>query len=106
MCIHRKFCGFDKWGSSSSFIAIHGLRQWCPLSPLLFLLIVEGLSLLIHRDKRLGMIKGLKLSSMLSITHNLFVDDVVMFGYASFSEWRHFIFIIDLCAADSGMTIS
>ena len=73
---------------------------------MLFLLTVEGFSLLIHKDKWFGLIKGLKFSSTLSITHILFVDDVVMFGYGSSAEWRHFRFIIDLFAAASGMSIS
>ena len=71
-------------GSSSSFFpASRGLRQGCPLSPLLFILVIEGLSLLIEEAKRTGKIKGIKISSKLSLTHLLFVHDVILFGLGS-----------------------
>lgn len=90
----------------SSFSASCVLRQGCPLSPLLFLLMVEGMSILIHKEKRLGRIRGIKLSYTLSITHILFVDDVVLFGFGSCSEWKQFRHIVDLFTAATGMAIS
>lgn len=74
--------------SSSNFVVIvngeptkffkssRGLRQGCPLSPLLFLFIVEGLSRLIQNVRREGNIKGIKVTQLIRITHLLFVDDV------------------------------
>lgn len=56
-----------------------GLRQGCPLSPLLFLFIVESLSRLIHKDQSEGNLKGIKLSQLILITHLLFVNDVILF---------------------------
>ena len=49
------------------------------MSPLLFLLIVEGLSMLINKEKGEGKIAGLNISRILRITHILYVDDVVLF---------------------------
>ena len=67
-----------------------GIIQGCPLSPLLFLLIIEGLNLLIKDAHRNGLIKGINISSSLSLTHLLFIDDVVLFGVGTVEEWKAF----------------
>ena len=66
------------------FKASRGIRQGFPLSPLLFILINEGLSLLIADARAHGLIKGIKISSSLALTHLLFVDDVIMLGIGTF----------------------
>ena len=65
-----------------------GIKQGCPLSPFLFLLVIEGLSKNIQDAKAKGMIKGIKICKNLSITHFLFVDDVLLLGLYSLEEWR------------------
>ena len=57
------------------------------LSTLLFLLVIEGLSLLIGKVKTQGDLHGNKYNSSLSITHLLFVNDVVLFGVGTVKEW-------------------
>ena len=71
-------------GSTSHFFtASRGIRQGCPLSPLLFILVIEGLSLLIDDARRHGLVKEIKISHQLSLTHLLFVDDVILFGFGT-----------------------
>lgn len=82
---------------SESFNCSRGIRQGFPLSPYLFLLIIEGLSLLIARAKKDKRIKGLKVIGSLIITHILFVDDVLLFGDGSLLEWLRYINLF--CAA-------
>ena len=63
---------------SKFFPASRGIRQGCPLSPLLFILVIEGLNLMIADAKNHGLIKGIKISPHFALTHLLFVDDVIL----------------------------
>jgi hypothetical protein len=74
-------------GSASPFFrSERGLRQGCPLSPLLFLLVVEGLSRALSEAKRTGSFSGIKISPSLQVTHLLFVDDILIFNSGSRTE--------------------
>ena len=46
-----------------------GIRKGCVLSPLFFLLVIEGLSILIDLAKKNKIIKGLKVSFSLYVSH-------------------------------------
>ena len=57
-------------GSPSAFFkGSRGIRQGCPLSPYLFLLVIGGLSLLLHDAKEKGAIKGVKITGSIFLTH-------------------------------------
>eukprot|EP00253_Pinus_taeda_P008941 PITA_08941 len=94
-------------GAASSFFkGQRGLRQGCPLSPLLFLLVAEGLSRLISEAKRTGMIKGLEVAANLFITHLLFVDDILLFTNGNLDEVKELKAILDLFMKATGMQIN
>ncbi|GJS84297.1 RNA-directed DNA polymerase, eukaryota [Tanacetum coccineum] len=57
-----------------------GLKQGDPLSPFLFILIMESLHLSFQRVVDNGMFNGIKLSSSLSISHLFYADDAVFMG--------------------------
>ena len=67
---------------------------------------IEGLSLLIEDARTNGRIKGISISPQLSLTHLLFVDDVILFGLGIFEEWVAFKVILDTFCAASGMCIN
>ena len=69
--------------ASPFFQAGRGLRQGSPLSPLLFLLVAEGLSRFILASKAEGSFRGIAISQVLYITHLLFVDDIMIFTNGS-----------------------
>eukprot|EP00253_Pinus_taeda_P014847 PITA_14847 len=94
-------------GAASPFFkGQRGLRQGCPLSPLLFLLVAEDLSRLIMEAKRTGLIKGLEVAVNLFISHPLFVDDIFLFTNGSLSEVKELKIILDLFMKATGMQIN
>jgi len=94
-------------GAASRFFnSQRGLRQGFPLSPLLFLLVVEGLSRLIHTARRAGKVKGIEVAINLFITHLLFVDDILLFTNGSANELVEIKGILDLFLKATGMQIN
>ncbi|GJS47171.1 RNA-directed DNA polymerase, eukaryota, reverse transcriptase zinc-binding domain protein [Tanacetum coccineum] len=57
-----------------------GLKQGDPLSPFLFLLVMESLHISFQRVVEAGMFKGVTLSSSLQISHMFYADDAVFVG--------------------------
>ena len=100
------FAVFINGTPSKTFKVTQGIRQGCPLSPYLFLLIIEGLSLLIAQAKADRKIIELKVTGSIYLTHILFLDDVILFGDGSLLEWIHYKSLINLFCRASGMTVS
>ena len=65
---------------SNLFKMLRGIRQGCPLSPILLLLVVECLSRLIYKNVCDGNLHGTKIDRCLNLIQLLFVDDILMFG--------------------------
>ena len=65
------------------FSTFRGLRQEDPLSPYLFVLIMEAFSCLISRAEEKGFIRGFKVMGRreagASVSHMLFADDTLLF---------------------------
>eukprot|EP00253_Pinus_taeda_P034216 PITA_34216 len=94
-------------GAASPFFnSQRGLRQGCPLSPLLFLLVAEGLSRLIHKARRTEKVKGIEVAINLFITHLLFVDDILIFSNGSPDELKELKGIFDIFLKATGMQIN
>lgn len=95
-------------GSPTAFFKpSRGLRKGDPLSPILFIILVECFGRMIIKDRQQGIIKGLKPTSRKnSFTHQQFVDDVIMGGEASISEARSIKSLLNNYKSGTGQLIN
>eukprot|EP00253_Pinus_taeda_P032662 PITA_32662 len=92
---------------SKTFKASRGIRQGDPISPFLFILAVEGLGSYLKQERIADNIKGLRLwGNELPITHQQFVDDIMLFGEPTVREVRNMKKALDLIAEASRMEIN
>jgi hypothetical protein len=92
--------------ATKTFHCERGLRQGCPLSPLLFILVLEGLSILLKNSQAEGHLTGIKVSGQIHILHILFVDDVLILTSANLAEWTLIHSILNTFCSASGLEIN
>jgi hypothetical protein len=92
--------------ASKAFHSKRGLRQGCPLSPLLFILVLESLSILLKKSKLAGKLSGIRASRLTQILHLLFVDDVIIMTSDSLSEWTEILNILNIFCSVTGLKIN
>ncbi|GJW76620.1 RNA-directed DNA polymerase, eukaryota [Tanacetum coccineum] len=68
---------------TEEFQFFKGLKQGDPLSPFLFILVMESLNISFQRVIDAGMFTGIKLCSTLNLSHLFYADDVMFVG-----QWR------------------
>ena len=75
------------------FGSLRGLRQGDPLSPLLFLIMMEVFSRMLRRVEGAGLIRGFKVEGRRGggecVTHLLFADDTILFCDADEEQILH-----------------
>jgi len=92
---------------TKTFKPSRGLRQGDPLSPFLFIKAIDGLCRLIKARVNSGKLKGLRLwGEKLTITHQQFVDDIVMYGQANLKEAKQLLEILEDFTKASGIEIN
>jgi ribonuclease HI len=92
--------------ATKAFHCERGLRQGCSLSPLLFILILEGLSILLKNKQAEGLLKGVKVAGLTHILHILFADDVLILTTANYAEWSIIHSILSSFCDVSGLEIN
>ena len=88
---------------SEFFKASHGVSQGCPLSPFLYILVVDSLSRRLLRLQSEGSLPGLSFRNGVSpINHAFFADDTIFLGIASTQIAKNFLSPLDIFLQSSG----
>jgi len=87
------------------FSSSRGLRQGDPLSPLLFVFVMEALSRMISDAVSGGLLEGFKVGNT-AFLHLLFADDTLIFCSAHSSQLRHLRGVFLLFEAASGLEVN
>jgi hypothetical protein len=91
---------------SSFFRHFRGFRQGCPLSPFIFLLVVDGLRKLISQARGRNRIKILNVAMDITLTHLLLTNDIIIFGACMIQEEKVWSEVIDSFCSATWMQIS
>ncbi|GJZ65074.1 RNA-directed DNA polymerase, eukaryota [Tanacetum coccineum] len=83
-----------------------GLKQGDPLSPFLFLLIMETLHISFKRVVDAGMYQGIKVGGLVNLSHMFYADDVVFVGEWSESNISSLMHVLDCFHKVSGLKIN
>lgn len=88
--------------ATNLFSPFRGLRQGFPLSPYLFLLVVDGLSKLLKEAVNHNELQGLLVGKAFSITHLLFIDDIMLFCFENERNLKNMLEILDIFVLEQG----
>lgn len=93
--------------SASFFKATRGLRQGCPLSPLVFVIQASVLSFHLNKKLQEQEILGISIArGVHHINHALFADDTLLLGAASIHSARKFKEALDEYCIESGSSLN
>ena len=110
-CVSTVRFSFLVNGSPVGFFSRYrGLRQGDPLSPLLFLLIMEVLSRILKKTEEGGLIQGFHVgpvnSSGIHVSHLLFVDDTILFCDISREQSLSIRLVLSCFQAFTGLKVN
>ncbi|GMI89472.1 hypothetical protein HRI_002616500 [Hibiscus trionum] len=92
---------------SDKFRLSRGLRQGCPLSPLLFNIVGEVLSSLIDKAIELNLLSGAVVgNSNQQVSHLRFADDLILFLEADLSNVKCVLRLLRIFEAASGLQLN
>ncbi|GJW03090.1 RNA-directed DNA polymerase, eukaryota [Tanacetum coccineum] len=94
-------------GSPTEEFQFHkGLKQGDPLSPFLFILVMESLHLSFKRVEEAGLFNGIKLDNSVSISHLFYADDAVFVGQWCKKNINTLVHVLECFFRASGLRIN
>nr|GEU65938.1 RNA-directed DNA polymerase, eukaryota [Tanacetum cinerariifolium] len=72
-----------------------GLKQGDPLSPFLFILVMESLHISFQGVVDVGLFKGIELAPLLNLSHMFYADDAIFMGQWSESNIDTIVKVLD-----------
>ncbi|GJT93456.1 RNA-directed DNA polymerase, eukaryota [Tanacetum coccineum] len=91
---------------TEEFQFFKGLKQGDPLSPFLFILIMESLHISFQRVIDANLFTGIKLNSLVNLTHLFYADDALFIGQWSDSNIDTLVHVLDCFHRASGLRIN
>ncbi|KAJ0780983.1 putative RNA-directed DNA polymerase [Helianthus annuus] len=89
------------------FECSRGLRQGDPLSPFLFVIVMEALTGIMKKATKVGLFNGIKLSSEgMSLSHLLYADDAIFIGDWAVSNIKNLKRILRCFYLASGLRVN
>ncbi|GMJ14282.1 hypothetical protein HRI_005097400 [Hibiscus trionum] len=90
-----------------SFSIQRGLRQGCPLSPILFNIVAEVLSEVLKNAVRVALFEAVNINgSDISVSHIQFADDLIVFAGASETQVQNIVRILRGFGLASGLRLN
>ncbi|GJV26981.1 RNA-directed DNA polymerase, eukaryota [Tanacetum coccineum] len=91
---------------TEEFQFFKGLKQGDPLSPFLFILIMESLHISFQRVIDANLFTGIKLNSLVNLTHLFYADDALFIGQWSDSNIDTLVHVLDCFHRASSLHIN
>ncbi|GJW18747.1 RNA-directed DNA polymerase, eukaryota, partial [Tanacetum coccineum] len=91
---------------TSEFQFFKGLKQGDPLSPFLFILVMESLHISFQRVVDAGLFSGIMLDTSLSVSHLFYADDVIFMGQWNQTNIDTIIRVLNVFHSASGLRIN
>ena len=104
-CMNTSYSLLINWECTEPFHSSNGVRQGHPLSPYLFIITMQVLTMLLHKAEARKDLDPLTCSS-LSVSHVIFADDLMIFVKADKKNARHLKLVLQEFTALSGLTIN
>ncbi|GJU58649.1 RNA-directed DNA polymerase, eukaryota [Tanacetum coccineum] len=91
---------------TEEFQFFRGLKQGDPLSLFLFILIMESLHISFQRVVDVGLFRGIKINSMVNLSHLFYADDAIFLGQWSELNIDSLVRVLDCFFRASGLRIN